>query len=80
MATTTRSSSSRKPYVPADPESARRTQIAQGIQPLWVLLPNGRPSLVSTARRDAVREALYFCREGDAKWRPIDELQKEDMR
>jgi hypothetical protein len=41
-------------------------------RPIWVLLPNGMPVQVPSHSLAVVPTgALYWCREGDADWRPL---------
>jgi hypothetical protein len=58
-----------------DPEQVRRAQIDKGVRPLWVLTPGSRPELLSACARHLAAQATHYCREGDARWRPIHELE-----
>ncbi|HEX4610542.1 MAG TPA: hypothetical protein VH092_20300 [Urbifossiella sp.] len=60
-------------------EDKRRQQLEAGIKPLWVLMPRGRPSMVSSTNRAHLADATHYCREGDRAWRPIAELFQKNQ-
>jgi hypothetical protein len=41
---------------------------------LWILTAKNIPRLLSEVK---IEHARYFCREGDRKWKPIEDLAKE---
>jgi hypothetical protein len=43
-------------------------------RPTWILTRDNRPRLLSEVK---IEHARYFCREGDRKWKPIEDLAKE---
>jgi hypothetical protein len=43
--------------------------------PLWFLARGGIP-VPATAKR-APKDVAWFCREGDERWRPIEELANQ---
>jgi len=50
-------------------------------RPLWVLTKTNMPRLVAMATRGrapiVLDDVRYFAREGDKKWKPIEEIHME---